>query len=89
VAGRIKSIERIHLIGTQGTYFVVRACSVCGIRVYSLWGVLRIPDKFHIAGFMLICDLVVCVYHALPILLSDVEVLFCGSLRLKLLFTVA
>jgi hypothetical protein len=67
--------------------------------VYALWGlgvmyvyivgcgVLQIPDIFRTADFVLICDLVVCVYRPLPILLCYVEVLFGGFLGLKLLFT--
>jgi hypothetical protein len=50
-------------------------------------GVLRIPDILRTVGFVLMCGLVVCVYHPLPILLYNAEVLFCGYLGLKLLFT--
>jgi hypothetical protein len=41
-------------------YFVGHGCYVCGICVYCEGGrVLRIPDIFCTAGFVLICDLVV------------------------------
>jgi hypothetical protein len=45
-------------------------CILCG------GGVLRISNIFRTAGFVVICDLVVCVCNLLPVLLSYVEVLF-------------
>jgi hypothetical protein len=46
--------------GAVGGIYVVYAYIVGG-------GVLRIPDIYRTDGFVLICDLVVCVYHPLPI----------------------
>jgi hypothetical protein len=61
--------------------------ALCMWYMCILWGarVLRIPDIFCTAGFMLICDLVACVYHPL---LFCCPVLNCHSVGfLKLLFT--
>jgi hypothetical protein len=66
-------------------------CALWGLSFMYVYivgcGVLRILDVFRTVGFVLICDLVVCVYRPLPILLSYAEVLFCGFLGLKLLIT--
>lgn len=58
-------------------------CYVCGICVYG--GGRSTANFRYILYWCLHANLYV--YHSLPILLSCVEVLFCGYLGLKLLFT--
>jgi hypothetical protein len=54
-----------------GMYFVGHGCYVYSICAYcGGGGVLWIPDIFRTVGFVLIGDLVVCVYPLLPVLLS-------------------
>jgi hypothetical protein len=75
---RLVRVELLQWWGV-GLMYVVYAYIVEG-------GVLRIPDILRTVGFVLICGLMVCVYHPLPILLCIAEVLFCGYLALKLPF---